>query len=110
MIKELLLSFSQSPFTPPGVKECQEMLGKDVYQALNEQEILIEVSSEIVFRHQDYQLMLEKIMGESEITVAQFRDLFQTSRKYALAFLEHLDAIGLTTRDGDVHKMKRSKR
>jgi len=29
------------------------------------------------------------------------RDLFDTSRKYALAFLEYLDAKGVTRRVGD---------
>ncbi|MHB8621488.1 MAG: SelB domain-containing protein, partial [Chloroflexota bacterium] len=38
---------------------------------------------------------------ERTITVAQFRDLFQTSRKYALAFLEHLDERKITRRLGD---------
>jgi selenocysteine-specific elongation factor len=38
--------------------------------------------------------------------VAQFRDLFQTSRKYALAVLEHLDEVGVTQRDGDLRRLK----
>jgi selenocysteine-specific elongation factor len=39
------------------------------------------------------------------LTVAEFRDLFQTSRKYALALLEHLDAKRITIRDGDYRKL-----
>jgi selenocysteine-specific elongation factor len=35
------------------------------------------------------------------VTVAQFRDRFQTSRKYALAVLEHLDERKITRRVGD---------
>jgi selenocysteine-specific elongation factor len=43
---------------------------------------------------------------ESTLTVAQFRDQFNTSRKYALAFLEHLDLIGVTIREGDNRRLK----
>ena len=109
MLKQLMISFDQSPYTPPGVKTCQEEVGKDVYQALIEQGILIEVSPEVDFRSKEYQIMLEKISRESEITVAQFRDIFQTSRKYALAFLENMDAAGITVRSGDIHKLKKTK-
>ena len=41
------------------------------------------------------------------ISVAEVRDSFQTSRRYVLALLEHLDNIGVTKRVGDVRKLKR---
>jgi selenocysteine-specific elongation factor len=40
------------------------------------------------------------------LTVAQARDHFNTSRRYVLAFLEHLDAIGVTARAGDERRLK----
>jgi len=40
------------------------------------------------------------------ITVAIVRDQFQTSRKYALALMEHLDSIGVTKRLGDERVLK----
>ncbi|NTV36081.1 MAG: hypothetical protein HGA53_03930 [Anaerolineaceae bacterium] len=43
------------------------------------------------------------------ITVAEFRDGINTSRRYALAFLEHLDTVGVTVRDGDVRRLKSNK-
>ncbi|GAI11236.1 unnamed protein product, partial [marine sediment metagenome] len=49
--------------------------------------------------------MVEKVMAEmktrGKITLAEVRDLFQTSRKYAQAFLEHLDQRKITRRVGD---------
>lgn len=42
--------------------------------------------------------------GKNEITVAEFRDLLNTTRKYALPFLEYLDANKITLRTGDVRK------
>jgi selenocysteine-specific elongation factor len=104
-IQTLLSSFDQAPFSPPGVKECQEALGREVYQALIEQKTLVQVSNDVVFRCQEYQMMLERVGAEKEMTVARFRDMFQTSRKYALAFLEHLDATGVAVREGDIHRI-----
>jgi selenocysteine-specific elongation factor len=39
------------------------------------------------------------------LTVAEFRDRFNTSRRYALAFLEYLDVIGVTLREGDNRRL-----
>jgi selenocysteine-specific elongation factor len=41
------------------------------------------------------------LQAQGKITVAQVRDLFGTSRKYALGLMEHLDAQGITRRVGD---------
>jgi selenocysteine-specific elongation factor len=48
----------------------------------------------------------EMIGEKGALTVAEFRDRFGTSRKYALAVLEHLDATGVTERDGDARRLK----
>jgi selenocysteine-specific elongation factor len=49
----------------------------------------------------------KEIQQKDKITLAETRTLFNTSRKYAQALLEHMDAIGLTTRDGDYRKLKK---
>jgi selenocysteine-specific elongation factor len=63
-----------------------------------------------VFRREDYDGIVEEIAmmleAQHTISVAQVRDAFQTSRRYVLAILEHLDAIGVTVRAGDVRKLK----
>jgi selenocysteine-specific elongation factor len=57
----------------------------------------------------DYELLLAEVRKQLEqegtLTLAQFRDRFQTSRKYAQAFLEHLDASSVTQRDGDARRL-----
>jgi selenocysteine-specific elongation factor len=40
------------------------------------------------------------------LSAAQVRDHFDTSRRYALAFLEHLDEVGVTVREGDVRRLR----
>jgi selenocysteine-specific elongation factor len=48
------------------------------------------------------------ILGaEDEITIARLRDELDTSRKYAQALLERLDAERLTLRRGDVRVLRR---
>lgn len=49
---------------------------------------------------------VEFLGSEKKITLAQFRDMFKTSRKYALAFLEYLDKEGITVRKDDFRILK----
>ena len=49
--------------------------------------------------------VVEYLSAKPTITVADFRDRYQTSRKYALAFLEYLDRINVTRRDGDFRRL-----
>jgi selenocysteine-specific elongation factor len=47
-------------------------------------------------------LVREKIAADGPVTVAQIRDLLQTSRKYAVPLSEWLDQTGATARRGDL--------
>jgi selenocysteine-specific elongation factor len=68
------------------------------------------VPPDVVFRKQDYDFMRTEIAGllkkNGTITAAEVRDHFNTSRRYVLALLEHLDAQGITVREGDVRRLK----
>jgi selenocysteine-specific elongation factor len=44
---------------------------------------------------------------EGAVSIADLRDELSTSRKYAQALLEHLDAIKLTRRVGDEHILRK---
>ncbi|HUG34118.1 MAG TPA: selenocysteine-specific translation elongation factor [Anaerolineales bacterium] len=110
-VDALLRKFAQNPFSPPGGKECESDLGAEVLHALIELGELIAVSADVIFRKTDYDSMKRTIQQTLEqngtITLAEVRDLFSTSRKYAQALLEHLDATGFTVRDGDFRKLRR---
>jgi selenocysteine-specific elongation factor len=109
-IQQLMKRFTASPYSPPTLKECQNEVSEDVMAALIDLEILVAVAPEVVFRKEDYDRMVgdvrRLIQKNGALTVAQARDHFNTSRRYVLAFLEHLDAIGVTTRQGDERKLK----
>lgn len=110
-VKTVLAKFAAAPHATPSVKEAQAEVGEEVYAALLELGELVQVSAEVVFRRTDYEDMLAQVRGfiqsRGQISVAEARDLFGTSRKYILAFMEHLDASSVTTRDGDFRKLRR---
>ncbi|MDP1779399.1 MAG: SelB C-terminal domain-containing protein, partial [Anaerolineales bacterium] len=68
------------------------------------------VSQDVIFRKKDYEEMVERIktaiQQKGRITLAEVRDMLDTTRKYIQALLEHMDAIGITMRDGDARKLK----
>ncbi len=43
----------------------------------------------------------QKLESQGQVTVAEFRDRFGSSRKYALPVLEYFDRLGITRREGD---------
>ncbi len=110
-VRALLRKFEQNPYSPPSVRECEAEVGAELLNALIELNELITVSSDVVFRKQDYDVMVDKIKEEiqqkDKITLSEVRDLFNASRKYAQALLEQLDSIGITIRDGDFRKLRR---
>ena len=109
-VDALLKRFAASPYAPPTVKECQAELGEDLYIALMELGQLTFVPPDVVFRRSDYEHMVAEvrrlITQKGAVTAAEVRDHFNTSRRYALAFLEYLDAQSITLRDGDVRRLK----
>ncbi|MBK7319801.1 selenocysteine-specific translation elongation factor [Candidatus Villigracilis affinis] len=110
-VNGLMRKFAENPFGPPSVKECQAEVGEEIFNALIEMNELFAVSPDVVFKKQDYELIVRKIREELEaketITLAEVRDLLSTTRKYAQALLEHLDAINITMRDGDARKLRK---
>lgn len=109
-IQSLMRKFELAPFSPPGLKECQAEVGEEVLNALIELNQLVAVSPEVVFRKPDYDAAVARIGREIEangkVSLAEVRDLFKTSRKYAQALLEYLDTTGMTVRDGDFRKLR----
>jgi selenocysteine-specific elongation factor len=110
-IERLMSRFAAAPYAPPSAKECVAEVGEEVFNALLEQKKLVGVSPEVVFRQEDYEHMVIEvrrlIQAKGQMTAAEARDHFNTSRRYILALLEHLDAIGVTVRDGDVRRLRR---
>jgi selenocysteine-specific elongation factor len=109
--KKLMDQCAANPFSPPTIKEMQAVAGEEMVTALLDMGELVQVSPEVAFRTTDYELLLKKIRNHIEqhgqISVAEARDLFNTSRKYILPLMEHLDSSGVTVRDGDFRRLKK---
>jgi len=101
----LLYTFHQDPYVTPSVAQCEEQVGSQVLNALIEQGRLIRLNEDVIFLTETYEEMRDRIVAylkeQGTITVAQVRDLFGASRKYALALLGHLDEKRITRRVGD---------
>jgi len=104
-VDELLSRFRDNPYAPPSLADSEAVVGTELLAALVERGRLFKVSDSILFSAQAYEQMKETIVAhlksEGSITLAQVRDMFQTSRKYAQAMLEHLDDQRVTRRVGD---------
>ncbi len=104
-IKQLMNALNKNKFAPPSRDECAAIVGAEALNALIEQGRVVKVSENVVFSAEAYREMVERVRAHLQqrgsITVAQVRDMFSASRKYALGLMEHLDDIKLTRRVGD---------
>lgn len=110
-VQTLMRKFEANPFSTPSIKHCQAEVGEEVLNVLIVSGELIVVSPDVVFRGTDYDAIIkvikESIRQSGRISLAEVRDRFNTSRKYAQAILEHLDKIGVTVRDGDFRGLRK---
>jgi selenocysteine-specific elongation factor len=104
-IDSLLQAFRRAPFTTPSVNQSEEQVGGDVLSSLIEQGQLVKLNDDVILLAETYEEMRDRVLAylqeRGTITVAEVRDLFDTSRKYALALLGYLDEKRITRRVGD---------
>ena len=104
-VRKLLAAFKKNPYTTPSVTDSEAMVGAEVLSALIQQGKLVQISEDVLFLKETYEEMvkqvIEHIKDKGSITVAQVRDMFAASRKYALSLMEHLDERRVTRRVGD---------
>jgi selenocysteine-specific elongation factor len=109
-VDALLAEFKANPYNTPSYKDSLAKLGDELLAAILEDGQLVAVSPDVLFRAQDYAALVSgiraRLEAQGQMTVAEVRDVFSTSRKYALALMEHLDARGVTRRVGDARVLK----
>ena len=75
-----------------------------------DQGLVVDTRSGVAFDPAVFDRMVATVREHAEangsVSLAEVRDLFGTSRKYAQAFLEHLDATHVTRRVGDVRVLR----
>lgn len=104
-ITGLLATLRQQPFTPPSVSEILLEITPDELRALQDLGDVVTIQPEVLLEKSAYTRLIEivKEMFDTHetITAAILRDRLITSRKFAIAYLEHLDSAGITKRVGD---------
>jgi selenocysteine-specific elongation factor len=104
-VDKLLADFRRAPYNTPLPKDVAAAVGDEVMLALIEGGQLTRLSSEVILLTETYQEFVawlkDYLPQHQTINVAQVRDVFNTSRKYALALLEYTDEQRLTKRVGD---------
>jgi selenocysteine-specific elongation factor len=108
-IERALSRLEVARFSPPTIKELIDEVGEEAYAYLVATRAVVPVSTEVAFSSEAYAELVQRVQAlvarEGEATVARIRDEFDTSRKYVLALLEHLDGLGVTVRAGDVRRL-----
>ena len=94
-------SLQKNPYSPSSDQQVSsELLG-----VLIDQGKVVRVTDGVVFDAAAYREMTESIVqhlkDQGNITVAEARTMFDTSRKYILPLLEHMDQQQITRRTGD---------
>ncbi|MBU2600789.1 MAG: selenocysteine-specific translation elongation factor [Actinobacteria bacterium] len=83
-------------------------------RALERQGRMAKVGEDLYYATSTLDEVMARIAAEMEsrgqITLAEVRDLFSTSRKYAQALLEHMDSEGMTLRVGDARRLRKRRR
>jgi selenocysteine-specific elongation factor len=104
-VDALLAAFRRQPYAPPSMAESVAQTDTEIISALMYQGTLIRLSDDVLLLGETYNEMLGRIVDHikqtGSITVALVRDMFNTSRKYALALMEHMDERKVTRRVGD---------
>jgi len=112
---KILELLENSGFQPPTKEELSRSLEldqkhlSDILKIMAKEGSLVRVNDSMYVTASTYNKIIENLKDffrrKPEMTVAEFRDILSTTRKYALPFLEYLDSHKITLRVGDVRKL-----
>jgi selenocysteine-specific elongation factor len=109
-VNGLLEQFEEAPFAPPSSDEAAAAIGREALNALIDQGRLEKISEHVLLTPRAERAMVEWVVDaiheRGQVTAAELRDHFNTSRKYAIAFLEYLDQKRVTKRVGDARVLR----
>ena len=104
-VDQLLAQFTADPYTPPNTKQAIALVGEELLNYIVARGDLVRLNRDVLLARAAYEEMVQgvrELFAETgDITAAALRDRFNTSRKYAIALLEHLDTLKVTRRFGD---------
>lgn len=111
----------QARFQPPEIKQLAGGLGlslsdlgrvRAVLSALEREGRVVKIATDLYFERSAVDAAREFLTAHlaktPDITAAAYRDLLGTSRKFAIALLDHFDRAGVTMRVGDVRRLRQN--
>lgn len=110
-VQKVISVLTKEPYAPPNGARLRDVTGADdaLLNAMCAENEIVRVEAGLYFARDVYADMVLRIVDAINcgdgVTVAEVRDMFGTSRKYALALLEHLDDAHVTRRSGDVRTL-----
>jgi selenocysteine-specific elongation factor len=112
-------ALTAAQFQPPDLKQLAEALKvptsqlphvRTVLVAMEREGRIVKIATDLYFSRAAADAAKDRLVKylatHPEITAATFRDLLGTSRKFAIALLDHFDHTGITTRVGDVRRLR----
>ena len=100
-----LAGLLRAPHSPP----TDNLPGQELLSYLSGQGLIADTGAGVVFERAIFDAMVETVRAfiaeHGSISLAETRDLFGTTRKYAQAFLEYLDALRITRRTGETRTL-----
>lgn len=106
----LMAALSGAGISVPTFTELTQRFPAALIRALVKNGQLVQVSDDLYYPQSTLDAIRERLRQHIDqsgpFTVATFRDLFSTTRKYAVPLLEFLDRSGVTKRDGDLRELR----
>ena len=113
---KLAALLGQTPASPPDLAELVAASGSgretvlEMLRVMEREKTVARASADIYFLREWVDTvkatLQQQLPPRGTVTPAAFRDLFQTSRKYAIPLLELLDREGVTIRIGDTRRLR----
>jgi selenocysteine-specific elongation factor len=110
----ILKAIEEAAFQPPSIDELSKKVkvsskeAGELLKIMASEGSLVRIKDALYISKSSHAEMMKRLKEfystKPEMTVGDFRDILNTSRKYALPFLEYLDSNRITMRVGDVRK------
>src|SRR5579863_2206445 len=109
----------EAGYQPPDLKQLAETLQmpasamarlRAVLGAIEREGRVIKIATDFYMAREPFESaqakLLERLKRDGEISAATYRDVLDASRKFAILLLDHFDHSGVTTRVGDLRKLR----
>ena len=111
-VDRTLAALAKAGVSPPNANEVLAMLRGDteLVEMLVEQGRLVRVGADLFYGRSEFDGMVDAaraaLTANGSLSLAEARDLWQTSRKYAQAVIEEMDNRHITRRVGDTRVLR----